>query len=339
VPLTPEQLEAGIVRRLAPGYLISGDEPLLMQECADLVRRRSRESGFADREVFFVERAFDWPAFEGTLLSLSLFADRRVVELRLPTPKSGDGGAAVLERWAERPPDDLLLLVLAPRLDRRVQQSAWVKALARGGEWVEVRPVDAPALPAWIAGRMRRAGLEPDAEAAGLLAERVEGNLLAAHQEIEKLALLAAGSAVDEVAVRSAVADSARYDVFKLADAALAGDLPRALRILAGLRAEGQEVPAVLWAVAREIRGVARVRWLTDQGMAVQAAMAKSGVWRSRAPLVASAARRHDGRALHRLSRLAAEVDRLAKGSQRGDAWQALTRLLAGLAGGGRRAA
>jgi len=309
-----------------------------MQECADAVRAAARAAGQTEREVHFVERKFDWPSFESALASRSLFADRRLVELRLSTPKAADAGADVLARYAARPPDDTVLLAIAPKLDRRVLQSPWVSAFARAGEVVEVRPVEAPALRAWIEARMRRAGLRPDRDAARLLADRVEGNLLAAHQEIEKLRLLRQDGDVDEDAVREVVADSARYDVFKLADAAVGGDLPRALRILAGLRAEGLQVPAVLWAVARELRAVARVRWLVDHGHSPQAAMAKAGVWRGRTALVSHAIARHDGRRLRALCRTAAEVDRIAKGSQRGDAWQGMTTLVAGLAGGRRSA-
>jgi DNA polymerase III subunit delta len=357
VPSSPEQLEAGLARRLAPAYLIAGDEPLLMQECADAVRQRARELGFAEREVHAVERGFDWAALAGGLASLSLFAARRLVELRFRTPAAADGGAELFTRFAAAPPDDVVLLALAPKLDKRALQSAWVRAFAGAGEVVEVRPVEPPALPAWITARLRRAGLKADPGAARLLAERVEGNLLAAHQEIEKLRLLHAGGELDEQAVRAAVADSARFDIFKLADAAVAGDHGRALRVLAGLRAEGFAIPQILWPLAREIRGLVRVRWLIDQGMAAPAAMARAGIWRNRTGLVGRAIARHDAAALRVLVRRLAQVDRLSKGAlpglatavlplerstrgaQRCDPWAALTELVMGLAGPGRRAA
>lgn len=355
--LSPEQLEAGLARRLAPAYLIAGDEPLLIQECADAVRNRARDQGFAEREVHAVERGFDWAAFAGDLSSLSLFASRRLVELRLKTPAAADGGAELFARFAAAPPDDIVLLAIAPKLDARARQSAWVKAFAQAGELVEVRPVEPPALPSWIQGRLRRVGLRADAEAVRLIAERVEGNLLAAHQEIEKLRLLHGTGDLDAEAVRAAVADSARYDIFKLADAAVAGDLARALRILAGLRAEGLAIPQVLWPLAREIRGLARVRWLMAQGLAAPAAMQRAGVWRNRAGLVAQAVARHDGRALRGLVRRVALVDRMSKGAPPGNAapalpregaaraparcdpWAELVELVSALAGPGRRAA
>jgi DNA polymerase-3 subunit delta len=356
VSLSPEQLEAGLARRLAPAYLIAGDEPLLIQECADAIRRRAREQGFAEREVHTVERGFDWAAFAGDLSSMSLFASRRLVELRLKTPAAADGGTELFARFAAHPPDDIVLLAISPKLGGRGQQPAWVKAFAQVGELVEVRPVEPPELPSWIQGRLRRVGLRADAEAVRLLAERVEGNLLAAHQEIEKLRLLHGEGELDAEAVRAAVADSARFDIFKLADAAVAGDLARALRILAGLKAEGLAIPQVLWPLVREIRGLVRVRWLMDEGLAPQAAMQRAGVWRNRAGMVARAVARHDGRSLRALARHAALVDRMSKGAlpgnvvsalpeegagkaSRGDAWVELVELVRGIAGPGRRAA
>lgn len=353
--LSPAQLEAGLARRLAPAYLIAGDEPLLIQECADAVRRAAREQGFVEREVHAVERGFDWAAFAGDLSSLSLFASRRLVELRLRTPASAADGAEVFGRFAGDPPGDIVLLVIAPKLDKRARGAPWAKALAGVGEFVEVRPVEPPALPSWIQERLRRAGLHADAEAVRLLAERVEGNLLAAHQEIEKLRLLHGEGEVDAEAVRAAVADSARYDIFKLADAAVAGDIGRALRILAGLRAEGLAIPQILWPLARELRGLVRVRWLMDEGLSAQAALQRAGVWRNRAGLVGRAVARHDGRALRGIARRLALVDRLSKGALPGNAapalrsegatragcdpWAALVDFVAALAGPARRAA
>lgn len=338
MPLTPEQLEAGLARRLAPAYLIAGDEPLLIQESSDAVRRAARAAGFGDREVHAVERGFDWAALEDSLASLSLFSERRLVELRLSTLKAVEPGAEVLQRILERPPEDVVLLATAPRLDRR-RMPKWAAAFAAAGEVVEARPVKLGELPRWVEARMRRIGLVPDREAVRLLVERCEGNLLAARQEIEKLRLLNGEGRVDGPAVRGAVSDSARYDVFNLADAATAGDLSRALRVLSGLRAEGVEPVIVLWALAREIRAAAQVRWMVDHGAGLQAAMGKAGVWSNRTSLVGRAVSRHDGRSLRSLVRGAARADRVAKGSEKGNAWQALGDLVAGFAGDGRRAA
>ena len=318
--ISPEQLEAGLARRLAPAYLIAGDEPLLVQECADAVRARARAEGFTEREVHAVERGFDWAALAGGLASLSLFASRRLVELRLKTPAAGDGGRVLFEQFAKATPEDVVLLVIAPKLDRRGKQPAWIAAIAQVGEVVEVRPVEPPALPSWIRSRLQRAGLRADADAVRLLVDRVEGNLLAAHQEIEKLRLLHGDGELDAEAVRAAVADSARFDIFKLTDAAVAGDLGRALRILSGLRAEGLAIPQILWPLSRELRALAKVRWLMDEGLPAQAAMTRAGVWRNRSNLVGRAVARHDARSLRAMARRLARVDRMSKGAPPGNA-------------------
>lgn len=310
-----------------------------MLEAADAVRRAARKAGFGDREVFSAERGFDWAAFEDGMSSMSLFAERRLVELRLPTPKAANPGSDVLVRVLKSPPDDVLLLATAPRLEKASRNAAWFKAFASAGEVVEGRRVLPRDLPGWISGRMRRAGLVPDVGAVRLLAERCEGNLLAAHQEIEKLRLLLGEGEVDEAGVRDAVSDSARYDVFRLADAAAAGDRVRALKVLAGLRSEGTEPVLVLWALGREVRDAAKVRWLTEHGMTSSAALSKAGVWRSRAGNVSRAAGRHDAAGLRRLLRLAARADRAIKGSEREDPWQVLTTLVTGFAGAGMRKA
>jgi DNA polymerase III subunit delta len=246
---------------------------------------------------------------------------------------------------------------MAPKLDMRGGGPAWARAFAEAGVLVEVRALDPAALPSWIQGRLRRIGLRADADAVRLLVERVEGNLLAAHQEIEKLGLLHGTGELDVEAVRAAVADSARFDIFKLADAAVAGDLARAMRILAGLNAEGAAIPQILWPLARELRGLVRVRWLMDSGLPAQAAMSRAGVWRNRSGLVGRAVARHDGPALRRLARRLALVDRMSKGAPPGNAasrlhgeaaarmparcdpWTELAALVAELAGGGRRVA
>ena len=338
MPLTPEQLEAGLARRLAPAYLIAGDESLLVQEAADAVRRAARAAGFGDREVHNVERGFDWAAFEDSVSSLSLFSDRRLIELRLPTAKAAEAGTEVLARILGNPADDVVLMAIAPKVDKR-RMPKWASAFASAGELVEAWPVPLERLPRWVEGRMRRAGLVPDQDAVRLLVERCEGNLLAAHQEIEKLRLLHGEGEVDAEGVRSAVSDSARYDVFKLADAATGGDLPRAVRILAGLRSEGVEPVLVLWSLAKDVRSAAQVRWLMDNGSHQQAAMGQARVWSNRAGFMARAVARHDGKALRALTRMAAGADRVIKGSERGDPWQALADLVVAFAGTGERRA
>jgi DNA polymerase-3 subunit delta len=326
VKLTLESLATHLGREIKSAYLISGDEPLLSGEAADAIRRRARENGYVERQVFFVERGFDWNALRGASQSLSLFAERRILEVRLPTAKPGDG-AAILESIVTDPPPDQLLLVVSGKLERAALQSGWVQAFERLGVWVPVWPIDIERLPEWIARRLRARGLEPDADAARLLAERVEGNLLAAQQEIEKLALLVKPGPLDAATLAQAVANSARYDVFQLSAAALQGDAERALRILAGLRAEGVEATLALWALNRDIRAL----W---QRLAPHTSGRSPPAWQRPSQALEAAARRiRNPAAIRTLVAEALLVDRTIKGRRRGNPWDALERLVARLAG------
>jgi DNA polymerase-3 subunit delta len=313
VKLTLESLATHLGREIKSAYLISGDEPLLSGEAADAIRRRARENGYVERQVFFVERGFDWNALRGASQSLSLFAERRILEVRLPTAKPGDG-AAILESIVTDPPPDQLLLVVSGKLERAALQSGWVQAFERLGVWVPVWPIDIERLPEWIARRLRARG-------------RVEGNLLAAQQEIEKLALLVKPGPLDAATLAQAVANSARYDVFQLSAAALQGDAERALRILAGLRAEGVEATLALWALNRDIRAL----W---QRLAPHTSGRSPPAWqRPSQALEAAAQRVKNPAAIRSLVAEALLVDRTIKGRRRGNPWDALERLVARLAG------
>lgn len=325
-----DKLESRLAGGLAPVYLISGDDPLLAMEAADLVRAAARAAGHTERLVLTVDRTFDWATLAAEGASLSLFAEKKLIELRMEKP--GKEGGEALAAYAASPSPDAVLLVLAGRLDKRSASAAWVKALAAAGEHVQVRPVERQALPGWVARRMRGAGLAPSAEVARLIADRVEGNLLAADQEIRKLALLAGGDPLDEEAVLRAVADSARFDVFQLVDACDAGELARGQRILAGLEAEGVEAPMVLWALARELRTLAQAGFQIDRGGRAASVLAKAGIWPRRQPVAQQALRRHGVRGLQRLLARAGHVDRVIKGAVPGLPWQALADLVTALA-------
>lgn len=311
---------------LAHAWVVAGEEPLLVGEAADAIRGRGRELGYTEREVHFVEARFDWSALEGASRALSLFAERRILEIKLPAARPGSEGGKVLTRLAADPPPDTLVLLTTGRLEREAYSSSWYKAFEQHGVVVQAWPVDIARLPAWIKGRARRHGLSVDEEGARLLAERVEGNLLAAHQEIEKLALLHGDGEVGAEAVASVVANSARYDVFQLGEAALAGDAARALRIIEGLRSEGAEPTLVLWVLCREIRALADARRGGSPGGYGKQAQ-------RRAQLLAAAVSRMSGRRLGPLVRRAERADRSIKGLIRGDAWDELAALAASLAG------
>ncbi|MBT8136750.1 MAG: DNA polymerase III subunit delta [Gammaproteobacteria bacterium] len=330
----PEKLKSQLEKKLAPFYLIAGDQPLLVTEAADLVRSHAREAGYGARELHVVERGFDWAALQAETRNMSLFAEKRLIELRIPTAKPGTDGSKALVQLAEDPSPDVLILVITGRLDARASSAKWVKSLARAGVHVPVTDIPTGRLPQWVQRRMRDRGLQAPIGGARIIAERCEGNLLAADQEIEKLLLINGPGKVDETAVMQSVTDSARFDVFQLADAAMVGDTTRALRILNGLLAEGVAAPLILWALDRELRTLARLSWLLDHGVSIGDAMAQARVWSSRRTLVRRALDRHrKPGAFIRLLGIAARADRIAKGVEFGDAAAELTRLVAALAG------
>lgn len=330
--LKPEQLEGHLQKGLAPIYLLSGEEPLQLMEAADAIRARARAEGFEDREVFTVDKGFDWGQVQTAAESLSLFAQRRVLELRMPSGKPGVQGGKVLEGCAGQPSADTVLIVQCGKLERQEQKSRWCQALEQAGVMIQVWPLDLAGTETWITRRMTRRGLHPTAEAARLLAERVEGNLLAAAQEIDKLVLLQGDGPVDEAAVMAAVADSARFSVYDLTDAALAGETGRAVRILSGLRAEGIAPVLVSWALAREIRTLNRLAEQAAAGTPPQAVL--KSVWPpQRQPVVRQALRRLSLHALGQLLREGARADQVAKGQKPGSPWDELLDLTLGLAG------
>lgn len=309
--LTLENLPAQLQQRLLPAYLVSGDDPLRVGEAADLIRARARAAGFAEREVFFIERSGSiWDEALQAAQSLSLFSSRRTVEIRLPSGKAGVAGGAALQRLVAAAGEDLLLLVITGKLERDTQGAEWVRALEARGAWLPIWPVTRAGLPVWLRQRAGVAGLELDEQAAALLAERCEGNLLAAQQELDKLALLfPQGARVGAAEVAASSAESARYDVFQLGEAVRAADAARALRILSGLHAEGAEPPLVLWALVRELRA------LSDGS---DPRSRPQGPRPSAARLIARAAR----------------ADRVAKHlSASGDAWDELALLAVELCG------
>ena len=325
--LSPDQLPAALGRGLAGIYLISGDEPLLVGEAADAVRGAARSAGYADRQVFFIERGFAWDDLRNSTQSLSLFAERRLFELRMPSGKP-DKGAAQLAEIAENPPPDVICLVITDKLDKKASDAAWVRAVEKRGVWVTVWGVDGAALPAWLRARAKSLHADIEPAAAQLIIERVEGNLLAAKQELEKLSLLANGASIGVELVLRSVGDSARYDVFQLAQAAAAGDAVRALRILLGLKSEGVEPTLILWALSRELRGLwqARERDRLRSG-------GRGSAWNLAAPPTGLGLRRSQVISLPRLLAQASHTDRIIKGLAPGEAWSALTGLTGAFAG------
>ncbi len=334
-----KQLSSALGKSLAPCYLVSGDEHLLVGEALDCIRDAARAAGFASRELHVATTGFDWNQLTAASGNLSLFAEKRIIELRLPTGKPGVAGAKAIVHMAALNDPDLLFIVSTPKLDRSGAASKWAKSLDSAGVTVQIWPVDLRDLPGWIAERMRQQGLQPDRAASTLIADRVEGNLLAASQEIEKLRLLLGEGKVSAEDVSDAVANSTRYDVYKLADAALSGDARRSLKILMGLRAEGVEPVIVMWSLTRELRTLARLDDAVRQGQDLASGMQKAGVWNNRQALFRSCVGRHRPGDFHKLMKLARDADAAAKGQSSRDPWQLATEIILGLTVGQRRAA
>jgi DNA polymerase-3 subunit delta len=316
--LKAAELGRQLARELAPIYLVSGDEPLLVQEACDAIVAAARAAGFSERAVLHAEGSFDWTEVLQESASLSLFAERRLIDVRLPAAAFGREGSDVLVEYARKPAPDTLLLVRCARIDARQRSSAWYKALAQVGVIVAVWPVSAAELPRWLEGRLQAAGLRCTREALQALAQRVEGNLLAAVQEIEKLALHELPQPIGLEDLLSVLEDAAHYDTFELIDAALAGDGARVARMVASLRQEGVAVFALLGALVAQLRRLAAGERMPPQ----------------RQRVVAEFERRVGGRrGVDAVLATCALIDAQGKGEVPGDPWRSLEELLLGFGG------
>ena len=325
--ITLDKFPAQLSRALPTICLIAGDEALLVGEAGDAVRGAARKQGFSEREVLFVERGFDWQSLRTAAQSLSLFAQRRLIEVRLNGAGPGVEGSEVIAELAERQDPDTLILIITGKLDGKSTGARWVSAIEKHGLFLQVWPVEAAQLPGWVEQRLRRAGL------AALIAERVEGNLLAAQQEIDKLALLHTEGALTTETILADVADSARYEVLQLGEAAMRGNAARAIRVLEGLKHEGVDATLALWAVNKDLQWLARIEFLTRKGQSVDAAMAAEYVWRPRQAAMKQALSRLKAVHLRGLLVDAAQVDAAIKGVSKRNPWLLLQALLARLAG------
>ena len=318
------QLGAHLARMLAPLYVVHGDEPLLAMEAGDAIRAAARHAGCEDREIFVAEPGFKWDALMAANANLGLFGSKKLIDLRVPSGKPGTEGARTLEYCAAHPSPEQTLLVTLPRLDRSTQSSAWFTALVDAGVSIAVAPLAPEEVPAWIAARLALQKQRLGRETLAFLAQRCEGNLLAARQEIEKLGLLLPEGDLDADAVERAVTDVARYDVFQLSEAWLAGDAARTLRIIAALEAEGEGIQLLLWQLSEDIHALAFVLEATASGTPVSVAIRNARVWGRRQPAMERAARRLDPQAIAALLEALARLDALSKGIGRGTAWDEL---------------
>lgn len=329
----PDKLKQQLGSGLAPVYLVSGDEPLQLGECCDAIRAAARAAGFSTREVLETGSGFDWQQLTAEAAAFSLFADKKIIDLRVPGGKPGAEGSRALSAYCDNPPPDTLLLITLPKLERAQSNSKWFKAIDSIGATIQVWPIEANRLPGWIDQRMRQAGIVPTREAVQMLADRVEGNLLAARQEIDKLLLLHGEGPLDADQLSLAVADSARYDVFELVDSALRGEAARVIHILDGLRAEGIAPAVVLWALHREAHTMANMAADIAKGLSLDHAISRARVFSKRTGLVRQALGRTRTPQWLALLDLCQQTDAAIKGMSFRQPWNRLTDIALGMSG------
>ena len=337
--LKPDRLDRQLASEpLRPVYLVAGGEPLLVQEAADAIRARAREEGYGEREIHDVDAGFDWNELSRGLATLSLFSSRRLFELRMPSGKPGKEGGEALREYCENPPPDTVLLITAQEWSNR-HAGKWSEAIGRLGHTLPIWPLKPHELGDWLQRRLKSRGLVATPDAVRRLADRVEGNLLAAAQEVDKLVLLTgagsargpAASAIDVEEMERLVADSSRFDVFRLIDGALAGDAGRAVHMLAALRAEGDQVAGLMPMVAKEVLALSALARAAEGGN-IMAAMRQAGIWESKQATYRRAAERHPPSRWETFVAECGRIDRTAKGRGDGDPWLLLERLLVAIA-------
>lgn len=324
--IRPEDIGNHLARGFAPLYVIWGDEPLAMLETEDAIRAAALRAGF-ERSVFTVQGRFDWSVIFGSADNLSLFAQQKLVEIRIPSGKPGVEGSNALGRYANSLPEDTVTIISLPGLEWKQTQSKWFGALSEAGQIVQCREVAREQLPNWISKRLALNKQQADREALEFLANRLEGNLLAARQEIDKLALLLPPGKLSLGDIEHAVTDVSRFEVADIQDALLAGDSARCARILESLKQEGEAVPKVMWQIAATLRLLAKLKSAMRQGQNMQAALKANRIWDRRQPLVQAALRRVSDAIMESTLLDAARIDRQAKGLEGGDPWNDMLRL------------
>lgn len=326
--ISSEQLTQHLKGGLAPLYTVHGAEPLLALEAADRIRARARDDGYLEREVLTAEQHFDWSRLKTSGQSQSLFASRRILELRIATGKPGVEGSTALQNFCTQLPADTITLICLPAIDWRAQKSSWFEVLGTAGTMVEAEQVKRSKLPAWLAGRLKTQGQHAEGETLEFIADKVEGNLLAAYQEVQKLALLFPPGELSFDQVREAVLDVARFDVSDLGNLIVSGDARHLARVLDGLRGEGAAPPLVLWAITEEARALGRLLSMLNAGRPMQQALRDARIWdRTRQNLIQRHAGRHTLPQIEAALMHAARIDRMIKGLAKGDVWDELLQL------------
>ncbi len=329
----PEQLAGHLSKSAKPVYLITGDEPLLSEESCDQFRHCLQQQGYTEREVLHVDSNFSWEYLLECANALSLFAEKKIIELRLGSSKLNKKASEILRQYLKNPAPDNIVLIIANKLDGASKKSAWFKAVDSCGCIVEVWPIEAGQLPNWIRQRAAQIDLQLDDEAIQLLCDRIEGNLLAAKQELSKLSLLFPDRMVSADDVVDAVSDSSRYDIYGLSDAALQGQVARCCKIIQALRQEGTEPPVVLWVLSKELRSLAAIQQAQNNGQSFDAVCQRERIWGKRKPMMRQASQRLKPQQINQALQHCAEVDKIVKGIATGNAWLLLTSIALTLAG------
>lgn len=322
--LKPEQLTGSLQKSLASVYLLHGDEPLQISEMSDLIRHAAKQAGFLEREIFSTDTGFEWSEITTAASSISIFGDKKVLDVRVPSANFGNEGAKTLMTYCEKLPAETILLITCGKLNSAAMKTRWFEAVDKVGVTIQVKPLEGEELLHWLQNRLSQRGLTTDRAGINLLAERVEGNLLAASQEIEKLYVLYGNVALTHTQILDVVADSSRYDVFKLVDAILAANINRIFKVLAGLQAEGIAPPVILWGLMREARTLCKVRLELGEGKNRDLVFRNYQIWDKRVGLVEKAIKRLPHNKLFEILTLCAKADRQAKGQETGDVWETI---------------
>ena len=330
--ITLEQLPQQLQKELAAIYLISGDEILLSQEAAQSIYKAAQQQGFVERKVFHLDTGFVWDDFLLEANNLSLFSEKLFLELHLTEGKLTEAGKTALEIYAEKTPQDKILLLVTAKLDTKITNTSWFKKVEKKAVTIAVWPIDANRLPAWIKQRLQRAGLTTDNAGLQLLADLTEGNLLATQQAIEKLCLYYNTKNISADEIAAVITDNARFDIFSLVDQTLAGNAKKVIATLKGLQAEGTEANIILWALTRELRNLINMANALLAGNSMEQVLLQFHVWEKRKSLIQNTLRRHSIKKFHILLQQAAHIDEIIKGANTGNYWQGLLDLTLALA-------
>jgi len=317
----PDQLPSVLKKKIDAVYFISGDEPLQKMEAADLIRDICKQQDYLEREIIDVDANFDWQVLRDEASNMSLFSSRRILDLRLPSAKPGREGGKALKEFAENPPEDTVLLITAGKVEKNAKNSAWYKSIEASGVVVQCWPVSPDRLAEWVKNRCHLKGLQPDKDSIDFVCQHVEGNLLAADQEIDKLLLILGPGPVSYESIKESITQNSRFNVFELVDCALKGDKNRVIKVINGLKAEGTEPIIVAWALTKEVRLLCHA--ISDRSNA-EYMLSRSGVWQSRIALFSACMSRHTRQSLYRLLQSCETIDRITKGAKKGQVWDAL---------------